>query len=983
MARRLGLLLVWMLAAGPPMQLHAQTLPDDVSSLPWTFDGGWPFATTRIGSVQIFGGTFKSMARRSHVIGPFGVFDATSAQLMAAEPRLAGGRVKAVVSDGEGGWFLGGYFLVDGTVQYLVRIDAAGRLGPAPVVAGASNIRVGALARSNDTLYIGGTFSSIGGRNRTNAAAIGIRSGNVLPWSPVGVVDAEALHVAGSYVLIGGASRLVRVDGVTGASTGWQPDVVGVSAIAVSGTRVFAGGRFSSADGVARSNFAAFDGATGSLLPLAPDPTYSDINRPRRGSSDETGVLALAVSGSTLYLGGTFELIGGARREGAAAIDFISGTLLPWAPMLVPAVVHSLAASTGQVYVGGEEWRSIRGFAVKVDGTTGAESPAWQPKPGDTVYAMATDGPGVAVGGSFTTYQARGGHGLAAVDMASGRSVAVPFADGNVYALAAVGRTVYFGGQFFEVNRQSRAGLAAFDLDAGLLTAFNPALSFDGNAYFPATVLALAVAGTDLFAGGQFDSVGGQARNSLAAVDLQTGAVRPFAPFFAPVANVRGFAVAGGRVWAWGDKTVDNAGSAFFAVLGAATGATVPTPLPAATYGLVASESGLLYGPSLLSGLQRIDPVTFASQSLGPVGAVISRMAIAADDLAIVEPYYGRSRLLAVDLATGTPLLWSHIAPFDTRVFWSVTPTSVFVSTINSGGVGAGWPTASYERRSGATTPAPVADAGVHVQGDLLTVRWTPSPSGALPTAYRVVVGSRPGASDLVSLPFPRAATGFTTAAPSGAYFLRVVAQVNGVDGPASPDLAFVVGVAGCATPPLNAPALRLTAGAAPTLEWSAPEGVNVTGYELRVGWTPGDDSLLRLAVPASQLALSTAGAPPGIYHVAVVAVSACGMSVPSNDVQVVVVAPGQPAPPANLGAQVTGNDVRVTWTAPGGSVTGYVLESGSAPGLADIVAGFVIGPTPSLAVPGAPQGRYHVRVRALNGALVSAASNEIVIDVP
>ena len=106
-------------------------------------------------------------------------------------------------------------------------------------------------------------------------------------------------------------------------------------------------------------------------------------------------------------------------------------------------------------------------------------------------------------------------------------------------------------------------------------------------------------------------------------------------------------------------------------------------------------------------------------------------------------------------------------------------------------------------------------------------------------------------------------------------------------------------------------------------------------------------------------------------------------MSAPSNVVRVVVAAPGTPAPPTALAATVNGTTVSLSWTPPAGAITGYVLEAGSAPGLANIVAGLALGPTPSFATANVPPGTYYVRVRAANGALVSAPSSEIVVIVP
>jgi hypothetical protein len=82
--------------------------------------------------------------------------------------------------------------------------------------------------------------------------------------------------------------------------------------------------------------------------------------------------------------------------------------------------------------------------------------------------------------------------------------------------------------------------------------------------------------------------------------------------------------------------------------------------------------------------------------------------------------------------------------------------------------------------------------------------------------------------------------------------------------------------------------------------------------------------------------------------------------------------------------AQVVGRRVDLAWTQPPGSPlpTSYVLEIGTARGRSDLGT-IEIGPRMSLSVPGVPPGSYCVRIRARNVAGISAASNEMFIDVP
>jgi peptidyl-Asp metalloendopeptidase len=88
------------------------------------------------------------------------------------------------------------------------------------------------------------------------------------------------------------------------------------------------------------------------------------------------------------------------------------------------------------------------------------------------------------------------------------------------------------------------------------------------------------------------------------------------------------------------------------------------------------------------------------------------------------------------------------------------------------------------------------------------------------------------------------------------------------------------------------------------------------------------------------------------------------------------------PQPPGSLAANTVGSSVSLTWAAPSGAVTSYVIEAGSAPGLADL-ANFSTGSTAtSFSATGVGNGTYYVRVKAANAAGTSGASNEVTLVV-
>src|SRR2546425_2808630 len=116
-----------------------------------------------------------------------------------------------------------------------------------------------------------------------------------------------------------------------------------VSALAVSGSDVFAGGDFTRAGGSPANSVAKWDGSSWSALGSG---IVSDF-----GSS----VGALAVSGSDVYAGGFFTMAGGSAANSIAKWNGSSwsalGSGINWGAY--DAIVSALAVSGGDLYAGG------------------------------------------------------------------------------------------------------------------------------------------------------------------------------------------------------------------------------------------------------------------------------------------------------------------------------------------------------------------------------------------------------------------------------------------------------------------------------------------------------------------------------------------------------------------------------------------------------------------------------------------------------
>jgi hypothetical protein len=174
------------------------------------------------------------------------------------------------------------------------------------------------------------------------------------------------------------------------------------------------------------------------------------------------------------------------------------------------------------------------------------------------------------------------------------------------------------------------------------------------------------------------------------------------------------------------------------------------------------------------------------------------------------------------------------------------------------------------------------------VSGSSLTLTWSPPESGGAPTTYVIAAGSASGWSNLASFATGNTLTSFSAGAvPNGAYFVRVSAQnAMGTRG-SSNEVSFAVPQACTSAPPS---ALQSSVnGAVVTLTWAAPsDGVTPTAYQLEVGSGVGLANLGTFSTGSPATTFSGTAA-PGSYFVRVRAVTACGITPPTEDVGIVV----------------------------------------------------------------------------------------------
>ncbi len=176
-----------------------------------------------------------------------------------------------------------------------------------------------------DIAYVAGSFTTIGGVSRDGLAAIDLTDGSITSWDPdpsatgtvnVILVDAanDQIYVGGTFSSIGGATRanIALLDDTDGdAISTWNPGTNGgVNALALSDGILYTGGSFTTAGGSTRNRAAAFDADDGTLESWDPDCNNT--------------VFAMVVHGDLVIMGGFFSEVLDCPRDGLAGVSVVN-----------------------------------------------------------------------------------------------------------------------------------------------------------------------------------------------------------------------------------------------------------------------------------------------------------------------------------------------------------------------------------------------------------------------------------------------------------------------------------------------------------------------------------------------------------------------------------------------------------------------------------------------------------------------------------
>ncbi len=423
--------------------------------------------------------------------------------------------IHAVISDGAGGYYVGGEFTLAGTqsVQNLVHILSDGSVDT-NWSAGLGGTNAGgivyALARVGNYLVVGGNFTTLGGQARTNLGSLYV--GGSAPavdanWNPNPNQPVRALAAYGSGVYFAGEFttistpalarvRIAYASAVFGADaseyiTSFCSGLAGadgtINALGLYGTRVVLGGLFSTLNGSSRSFLGEVDSSC-AVTTWNPSVTGTDVK-------------ALAVSGTTLYVGGNFTAVNATSRTDFAAVNL--GVTSGYVQTLNPAPngdVYGIFVYGSSIYVVGDFTQfggstRYRAAAISSSGTL----QTWAPYFNGRGLSVLVDANNIFVGGTFTLGGASARSNLAAYSASEGSlSTFAPNPDNIVRALHVATGRVFVGGQFTTISSTSRNYFASIT-SAGVLDTTAP--TTNGFVY------AIETVGGNLYMGGNFTQV--------------------------------------------------------------------------------------------------------------------------------------------------------------------------------------------------------------------------------------------------------------------------------------------------------------------------------------------------------------------------------------------------------------------------------------------------------------------------------------------
>lgn len=448
---------------------------------------------------------------------------------------IAGGESAPVntVAVGAGGVFIGGTFQSIGApvVRNLAVLDSdTGDAEAFDSEISGGDVLSMTLSEDQQTLYIGGDFTSVKGLPRLGLAALRTSDLSLTNWIPVlsrGTFDevrfiqeyAGIVYIAGYFSQPLGLNSQVREDYAAIDQTAnvipWVPSLTqpnDITDFMIKDGVLYTMGRLTSTQ---NKNFAAYDLKTGGgLMTIGRDfeglypnslvvhegKTYvaSGADLVRLDNDGSATVVksfssiigTLSVSDGKLFIASSD--LGGPDRNGMVIVNSNDGSLSSWVPSTPMqrefAQVDAAARIGDYLYVGGRgdnPMGSTVGKLLIANIKTGAQQIL---EVDGTPKSFAANGDVMYVGGAFYSIDGQNRSNLAS--FVDGQLTNwQPAPDSNVVFVKYHQGVLYVGGEFVEVDGSLRNGLAAFNTSTGALLDWDPFASYDWGYFARATVI--------------------------------------------------------------------------------------------------------------------------------------------------------------------------------------------------------------------------------------------------------------------------------------------------------------------------------------------------------------------------------------------------------------------------------------------------------------------------------------------------------------
>jgi len=312
----------------------------------------------------------------------------------------------------------------------------------------------------NNIVYVGGNFTSFCGSPRQRIAAMNLTTGALLPWNPGANADVYSLYVhngslyaGGFFTTIGGQphNRIAKFTGPTGPISTWNPNVTSgnyVNCIVGKGNKIYFGGDILLTVGTGK-NVAEVDTGTAAPTSWADYPNNT--------------VLALAIDGNSLYVGGVFTQVGATTQSFIAKYNLGGSTILTaWNPNL-DGGVQALCAKSGTLYAGGAfTFVGIdnRDHIAELD-TALATATGWNPGANNDVFDLEYKNGILYALGNVSVFGGVTENFIGALDVTSNTATSWnALITSSAFDAAIAGTNIYIGGGLGSVLGQPRAGFA-------------------------------------------------------------------------------------------------------------------------------------------------------------------------------------------------------------------------------------------------------------------------------------------------------------------------------------------------------------------------------------------------------------------------------------------------------------------------------------------------------------------------------------------